>query len=238
MMERNGNRGLPGMPTDSIVQQLFYALLLAAVLAPRLGAMRVLVALAALAGLVHALVWTGDAVSAVWMGLLLAACLFLIGRSLYERRGVRFTPEERRMLDSLVAGVSQSRARHLIDQGLWLTGKEGDVLTQEGEPVEHLYFLAEGEARVMSGGKQVGTCRAGDLIGELTVLSGETASATVVLSGPARFWCAAAEDLKPYVEAHDDIKRAIEHGFAAALKAKLRASNRTIAEAGGVAPAA
>ena len=110
------------------------------------------------------------------------------------------------MLDSLVAGLSQNRARHLIDQGMWLTGKEGDVLTREGEPVDHLYFLAEGEARVMATGRQVGTCRAGDLIGELTVLSGETASATVILNGPARFWCAPADDLKPYVEANEDIR--------------------------------
>ncbi len=223
---------------DAIVLQLSYALLVVAVLAARMTSLRMLVALSALVGLARALVWTGDLVTAFWMGLLLAACLLLIGRTLYERRKVAFTAEERRMLDSLVAGLSQSRARHLIDQGMWLNGKEGDELTREGEPVQHLYFLAEGEARVMSTGRQVGTCRPGDLIGELTVLSGETASATVVLNGPARFWCAPAEDLKPYVEAHDDIRRAIEHGFAAALKAKLRASNRTIAESGGVAPAA
>lgn len=221
---------------ETLMLQLSYALLIAAVLAPRMAPLRLLVALAATTALGRAL-WVGDPVSAVWMGLLLAACLALLGRAWYERRGVRFSDEEKRMLDSLVAGLSKSRARHLIDQGMWLTGKEGDVLTREGEPVGHLYFLAAGEARVMSLGRQVGTCRAGDLIGELTVLSGETASATVILTGPARFWCAPAEDLRPYVEAHDDIKRAIEHGFATALKAKLRASNRTIAEAGGVRPA-
>ena len=220
---------------DALALQLSYALLIAAVLAPGMASLRLLVALAALAGLGRAL-WVGDLVSAVWMGLLLGACLALLGRIYSERRAVRFTDEEKRMIDSLVAGLSKSRSRHLIDQGMWLTGKEGDVLTREGEPVGHLYFLAEGEARVMSLGRQVGTCRAGDLIGELTVLSGETASATVILNGPARFWCAPADDLRPYVEAHDDIRRAIEHGFATALKAKLRASNRAIAEAGGVAP--
>ena len=223
---------------DAIVLQLSYALLVAAVLVSRPTTLRALIALAALAGLLRALVWTGDLVTAAWMGLLLGVCLFLLVRTLYESRQVRFTPEEKRMLDSLVAGVSQNGARHLIDQGMWLSGKAGDVLTREGEPVDHLYFLAEGEARVMSLGRQVGTCGPGDLIGELTVLSGETASATVILTGPARFWCAPADDLKPYVEAHDDIRRAMEHGFATALKSKLRASNRTIAEAGGVHPAA
>ena len=222
---------------DALLLHLSYALLVVAVLAPRTSRLRLFVALAALAGLVRALLWTHDLVTAAWMGLLLGTCLALLGRNLYASRKVRFTADEQRMLDSMVAGLSQNRARHLIDQGMWLAGKEGDVLTREGEPVDHLYFLAEGEARVMAMDRQVGTCRAGDLIGELTVLSGETASATVILNGPARFWCAPAEDLKPYVEANEDIQRAIEHGFATALKSKLRASNRTIAEAGGVASA-
>ena len=222
---------------QSLLIQAAYALLVVAVLVPRIGQFRALVALAAAAMLVRAIGWTGDVVTMAWTGLLLLLCLLLLARNLWEGRDIRFTPDEKRMLDSLIAGVSKSRARHLFDQGVWLSGKQGDVLTREGEPVDHLYYLAEGEARVMSAGRQVGTCRAGDLVGELTVLSGENASATVILDGPARFWCAPAEDLRPYVEAHDDIRRAIEHGFATALKAKLRASNRTIAEAGGTAGA-
>ena len=223
------------MPPADALLHLSYALLLAAVLVARPFTLRLLIALAATSGLARAL-WIGDLASTVWLGLLLLACLYLLGRNLYESRNVRFSAEEMGMLDSLVAGLSKTQARHLIDQGMWLSGKEGDVLTREGEPVNHLYYLAEGEALVMSSGARVGTCRAGDLVGELTVLSGEVASATVILSGPARFWCAPAEDLRPYVEAHEDIRRAIEHGFAAALKAKLRASNRTIAAASGAAP--
>jgi CRP-like cAMP-binding protein len=175
-------------------------------------------------------------VSLVWWALLLAACLAMLAKRLWENRSVRFSAEEQAMLDRLFTELPRSRARHLIDQGLWLSGKAGDVLTREGEPVDHLYYLAEGEARVISMGSQVGLCRPGDLIGELTVLSGETASATVILNTPARFWCAPADDLRPYVEAHDDIRRAIEHGFATVLKAKLRASNRTIAEAAAHPP--
>jgi CRP-like cAMP-binding protein len=222
---------------DAIVLHVSYALMVAAVLAPRLALLRLLLGLAAAVGLVRTLLWTGDTVTAVWMVVLLAACALLLGRNLYESRKVRFSAEEKTMLDGFVAGLSRSRARHLIDQGMWLNGKPGDVLTREGEPVGHLYYLAEGEARVTSLGRQVGMCGAGDLIGELTVLSGETASATVILTRPSRFWCAPAENLRPYVEAHEDIRRAIEHGFAMALKSKLRASNRAIAEAGGVAPA-
>jgi hypothetical protein len=213
-----------------LILELGYALLIAAVLMPKPHQIRLLVGAAALAGIGHAW-WVRDRVSLVWSLLLLAACLAMLGRRLWENRSVRFTPEEQAMLDRLFTELPRSRARHLIDQGLWLSGKAGDVLTREGEQVDHLYYLAEGEARVLSMGSQVGLCRPGDLIGELTVLSGETASATVILNTPARFWCAPADDLRPYVETHDDVRRAIEHGFATVLKAKLRASNRTIADA-------
>ncbi len=221
---------------DALLLQLGFVLLIVAVLAPGLRQVQLIVGAAALAWLGRA-VWIGDMVSAGWSGVLAMLCLVLAGRALWANGNVRFSADEQAMVDSLFDELPRSRARHLIDQGIWLNGKEGDVLTREGEPVGHLYYLAEGEARVLSMGRQVGLCRKGDLIGELTVLSGETASATVILNGAARFWCAPADDLRPYVEAHEDIRRAIEHGFATVLKAKLRASNRTIAEAGGAAPA-
>lgn len=223
------------LTAEGLLLQLGFALLIAAVLAPGLRHVRLFVAAAALVWLGRAL-WTGDAVAAGWSAALAGLCLILAGRHLLGNAAVRFNADEKAMVETLFDELPRSRARHLIDQGIWLGGKKGDVLTREGEPVQHLYYLAEGEARVISMGIEVGTCRRGDLIGELTVLSGETATATVILDTPARFWCAPAEDLRPYVEAHEDIRRAIEHGFATVLKAKLRASNRAIAEAAGAGP--
>jgi hypothetical protein len=223
---------------DALILQLSFMLLVIAMLQSNMRRARLLVALAALIALGRALLWTGDLVTVGWMAALAAACLMLIAHSWYGNQGVRFSDEEREMVDRLLPGLAKRSARHVLDQGLWLNGNTGDELTREGEPVHHLYYLADGEARVISLGHHVGVCRSGDLVGELTVLSGERASATVILDRPSRFWCAEAEVLRPYVEAHEDIRRAIEHSFASALKSKLRASNRVIAESGGVAPGA
>jgi hypothetical protein len=209
-----------------------FVLLIAAVLVKRPIVARSLIGGAGLFWLIRA-VLVGDTDDAIWSAALVTLALVLVGRKLWRDSAVRFTPDEQHMMDSLFDGLPRSRARHLVDQGVWISGKAGDTLTREGEPVDHLYYLAEGDARVFCRGVEVGHCGAGDLIGELTVLSGETATATVTLTCPSRFWCAPAEDLRPYVEAHEDIRRAIEHGFATVLKAKLRASNRTIAEAAG-----
>ncbi|HET9427556.1 MAG TPA: cyclic nucleotide-binding domain-containing protein [Allosphingosinicella sp.] len=220
---------------DALVLQSSYALLVAAMLAPRLARARMLVAIAAAIALGHAW-WNDDTVTMLWMALLLATCLIVIVVNLQGDRNIRFDAEEQAMVERLFSDLPRRSARHVLDQGMFLNGQDGDELTREGEPVHHLYYLASGEARVISMGRQVGLCHAGDLVGEITVLSGEPASASVVLNGPARFWCAPAEELRPYVEANEDVRRALEHGFAASLRAKLRASNRTIAEAGGVKP--
>ncbi len=222
---------------QSLVLQLAYALLVAAMLSARLTSARRLVAVAAAIGLAYGY-WSGDLVTLAWMGILLSACLVMLLFDLRRDRGIAFSAEEGKMVDRLFRDLPKRTVRHLLDRGLWLNGREGDQLTREGEPVRQLYYLASGSARVISQNRQVGACRSGDLIGEITILSGEAASATVILDQPARFWCAPAEDLRPYVEAHDDVRRALERGFAASLQSKLRASNRNIAEAGGIAASA
>ena len=97
------------MPLDALLLQLSYALLVVAVLAPRMS----LAAHARRAGGAGR-ACPGPAVDRrprlrdLDGALLLVACLVLIGRSLYESRKVAFTADEDRMLGSLVAGLSQS----------------------------------------------------------------------------------------------------------------------------------
>ncbi|MEZ0241913.1 MAG: Crp/Fnr family transcriptional regulator, partial [Sphingomonas sp.] len=134
-----------------------------------------------------------------------------------------------------LAGVPRHSARHLIDGGVWLNGTVGDELTREGSPVERIAWLASGDALVLSDGRQVATCKPGDLVGEASILTGEPATATVMLAGPARFWCMPAHTLRTYLDTDPELAAMLERSFARAVRNKLHASNRTIAAAGGVA---
>ena len=219
---------------ETLVGQLAFLLLVLGVLSQRYSRARVMIAAGAFVGFVHSLIISQNDLAAFWWGLLLLASLAVLARRLFENNKTRFTAEEETMLAGLFSALPRSRARHLLDQGFWLSGRQGDVLTRENEPVSHLYYLAAGEARVISHGRQVGLCRAGDLVGEVTVLSGDRASATVILSGPSRFWCAPAQVLRPYLQTHSDVRHALEEGFATSLQSKLRSSNALMAEGGGM----
>lgn len=215
--------------TEGLVLQLSYALLIAALFARTPQRMRLLIAASAIAMLLRATVLVRDPATMSWMALLLAIWLVMLWGDRKHEGKARFSGEEEAMRAGFLSALPRSAARQFIDQGLWLSGAAGEVLTREGEPVTNLYYLLSGDAEVTSQGRQVGTCRAGDLIGEATILSGDAATATVTLNGPATFWCASTTALRLFLDDHDGFRVAIERSLTSAVKDKLRAANRTIA---------
>jgi hypothetical protein len=145
---------------------------------------------------------------------------------LVANRAAKFNSDEQGMLAGPLAGLGRAQSRRLIDQGIWMDGRTGDVLIHEGEEAAQLYYLATGGADVHSRGKLVGRAVAGQLLGEATVLGEAAAIATVTLSQPSRFWCAQGRALNAYLAANPDARHALEHGFNVSLREKLEAMNR------------
>lgn len=214
--------------TESLILQLSYAVLVVALLARTTRRMRMLIAAAGAVMLARAIL-VADYMAIGWMLVLLAAWLIMLWGDRHEGQKVRFTEAEEAMRRAVLHALPRGAARQFIDQGLWLNGRAGDELTREGEPVANLYYLVSGEARATSQGRPVGICRAGDLIGEATILSGDAATATVTLSAPSAFWCAPTPALRLFLDDHEGLRSAIERSFSNAVKDKLRAANRAIA---------
>ena len=150
---------------------------------------------------------------------------------LSANRAARFTPEEEAMLAGPLKGLGRAQGRRLIDQGVWIDGRGGDVLVREGAPAAQLYYLASGGGDVHSRGNLVGRVVPGQLIGEATVLGEAEAIATVSLTEPSRFWCAQGKSLNAYLAANPDARHALEHSFTVSLRQKLDAMNRAAAAA-------
>ena len=144
-------------------------------------------------------------------------------------KAARFTSEDQEMFEGPLAGLARAQARRLIDQGVWIDGRQGEVLIREGELAAQLYYLASGGAEVHSRGNLVGRIDPGQLVGEATVLGESAAIATVTLTEPSRFWCAQGKSLNAYLAANPDARHALEHSFNVSLREKLDAMNRAAA---------
>ncbi|MEG3122478.1 cyclic nucleotide-binding domain-containing protein [Sphingomonas sp. GB1N7] len=205
-----------------------YALLLAAMIVGNARA-RWLIGLAAAILGVHAFYWHSGWVAIGWTAGIVLCGAFLGLAALTRNGAARFSVEDAAMRDSLLTGVSPSAARHFIDRGYWISGEAGEALTREGEDTAHLVYLFSGDATVTVSGRKVATCHAGDLIGEASALTGEPATATVVLETPARFWCAEAGALRAYITANQEVRNAIGRNFSHTLRMKLLETSRALA---------
>lgn len=161
--------------------------------------------------------------------LILVVASVQAGSILVANKAARFSEEEEEMLSGPLSGLGRAQARRLLDQGFWMDGRPGDVLTREGEQAAQLVYLAKGSAEVHALTRLVGQIGSGQLIGEATILGNAPATATVTLTSPSRFWCAQGHALNAYLAANPDARHALEHGFNVSLRHKLEAMNRAAA---------
>jgi hypothetical protein len=160
-----------------------------------------------------------------------------LARWYFLTSGLRLSDEERMLVDTAFPGLEPYLARRVLAAGHWGDAAEGTVLTQEDMAVEALVYLASGEATVRVGGREVGLCGPGTLVGELGVSSGKPAIATVVVSRPAQIFSVSAESLRRLMSRSPDIRIALDAGIGAGVRSKFISSNsRAAATSGGLAP--
>lgn len=204
-------------------------LLLAASLATHPMALRIGLGLAAVAGLLLSLLIVGGVGFAMLFALLLLANLWRIANLAYHEANVAFSAEEQALRDQHFGTMSAQAARRLIDQGHWIGAKRGEVLIREDQAVPSLFYLASGSADIRRGTEVVGSVSDGALIGEATVLDGDSATGTVQLATNIRLWFVPAQALRGYLAANPDIAASLHEGFARALRGKLASANTRLA---------
>jgi CRP-like cAMP-binding protein len=104
----------------------------------------------------------------------------------------------------------------------------GTELTRENEPVSHLFHLAKGSADVTVLGKTVARVEGG-FIGEIHVLAGDAASATVRTTTPTRVFCLSGENLRRLCDSDPRTRLYLEQVLSASTQEKLMRANQQLA---------
>ena len=219
--------------TGGMVGHLAYLLLVASMLMRQMVFLRILVIASALVAIVYAFVWLNDPVSSFWESLLVTVNVIQLFITWRQNRSAQFTEEELAFATRHFRGLPPREQARLLQCGHWENLEIGRVMTTEGEHPDHLYFLSTGAAEVCVGDRVVATCEAGAYVGEMSYIAGRPASATVVVSEPARAWCIPRATLAKFDDTQPAWLSVIEAGIARDLRRKVIASN----EQGGMAPA-
>ena len=220
--------------TGGMVGHLSYVLLVLSMVMRRMSLLRILVIASAFVAICYDWFWLRDPVGVFWETLLVLVNIVQLTITWHQNRSARFTEEERVFMDGHLPNLSMAQRRKLLNQGLWISGEKDSPLTEEGVPVSHLYYLADGQALVSSGGHAVAVCEPGTFIGEMTAMHGDPANGTVKLIRNSRYWAIDAQRLRDLVSKDPEIGTALESSFARNMRDKLVRSNRFILESGGV----
>jgi len=120
----------------------------------------------------------------------------------------------------------------------------GEVLVREGEAGDSLMLLARGRVQVTKAGAEVGTTRLslatlgeGEYFGEMSLLTGEPRSASVVAEGPCETYVLARADLAPILESDPAVAETLSRVLAertAATVARFEDRRSRGVEAAGV----
>lgn len=156
---------------------------------------------------------------------------------LHERR-ISFDANELSMAEVALPHLPRVQLRRFLDRGSWVRLSPDSLLTRQGDPVENLTFIADGAADVFRDGQKVATVQSGAFIGEMTCLTGDAATASVILTESTLCFRVPASALRDFV-ANDPVTLAhLERSFCRDMRDKLDASSRTVVGLASVTHAA
>ncbi len=142
--------------------------------------MRILLLIAGLFAIVHYTLQQSDSVALIWVIFLTLANAIPLALLLARSRRGLIRPEERELLEEVLEVEDPAHQRRLLDLVEWRDIGAGETLVRQGQPRPPLIYIATGEASVEFDGAEVGVAGPGDFLGEMSLVSGATASASVI----------------------------------------------------------
>ncbi len=151
--------------------------------------------------------------------------LAINGCHLLQLRHARFPqgllPEEIDLSRSFLVGATPAQLTELFAIGCWRDLVAGDVLAKEGSCPGQVAVLYDGEVQVLLDGRARGRIREWTFIGEISFLTGESASATVVATKSTRVLVWSTELLQQLLDKDQDLDRVFQNWLALDLTRKL-----------------
>ena len=156
-----------------------------------------------------------------WLCVFMAINAVRIAHLVIERRGVSFSDEERELFETIFKNFAPVEFMKLLRLSEWRTAEPGDVLAVEGEAIEELSLIYNGEVTVEKGGVEVTRTRDGTMIGEMSYIQGGNATATVRATRPTRCLVWPADELKHLLKRNPTMDIAMSSVFSLDLAKKL-----------------
>ncbi len=215
-----------------LVGNIEYILLVISMMMTNMLWLRLLAIASGVAGFIYSTWWLHDPVGVFWETVFTLVNVVQILIIKYRNVTARFSPDDRDFYERIFPQLEPHQMRRLLKTGHWRTAPAGTELTRQGEVVSHLCFLNTGSVEVQVNGATVGTCPPKSLIGEISIASGQPATATVAAQNEIHYLALERHALHKLMRAEAEIAHAVERSLRRNLETTL--IQRTQPPASGV----
>ncbi|MCB2067912.1 MAG: cyclic nucleotide-binding domain-containing protein [Erythrobacter sp.] len=204
---------------------VFLVLLVAAMLMGNLRNLRMVMLFAGVAATIHYFMQDGMALTTGLAALVAVTALVQLVLQLQRSKHGLLRAEEHELIEEVLQVRAPEDQRHLIGLLEWRDIAPGEVMAREGQECPPLVYVASGSATVTHGDQQVGSCEPGDFVGEMSVLAGDVASATVTAREAMRIALIDRDAMLLLTQDAPDVARAFDRAINRGLAAKLKRMN-------------
>jgi hypothetical protein len=212
-----------------LLGHITYALLIISMLMRDIAWLRAIAIVSSVVKIFYRSFYVYDPVTVAWEVVFILVNLGQLAIIWWENRPPKFTAEEQHFLAITMPGAPPRLARKLLKRGKWHDAAAGSVLTTEDMPVAALMFVSEGRVRIDKDGKVVAECGRGDFVGEMSFISGGTATATSIAVEPTRYLAFERQALSRILGKEAMLRFALQSSFNRNLIDKLDKSSDQVA---------
>ena len=145
-----------------------------------------------------------------------------IGILIYERRPIRFTDDENRLFQMVFRTLTPVEFLKLLKIARWLEARPSEQLAKKGETLDDVMVIFSGRVSVEVDGRLVAELTDGQFIGEMSFLTGESASATVKAVERTKYVAWLKKDLKLFLERNPNLSPSLQTIIGTDLVKKLK----------------
>ncbi len=145
-----------------------------------------------------------------------------------ESRQVHFAGDEAFLYRTVFNAMTPGEFKRLLGIGRLESADAGSTLLHHGERVAAVSVLVSGSAAIFVERRLLGMVRPGGFVGEMSYVSGQPASADVVVEEPTRVFTLPCAELDRLREAYPDMYIKITGIFGKDIAEKLRSTSQSL----------
>jgi CRP-like cAMP-binding protein len=150
----------------------------------------------------------------------------MIALYIFERKTLSLNDDEAKLYYMVFPQMEKVIYKKLLKTGKWINYHEGTILIKEHEHIEHLMILFEGRVQIDVSGKTITVLNPGSFIGEMSLLSGGSATATVTSISDVKLFSWDKKELTRLLKNDNDMEMELMKIFSSDLVNKLVKLNK------------